>query len=37
VFPELNAVIVVTAENFGRSDAHALTDALILDCLAGLR
>ena len=37
VFPELDAVIVVPAENFGRPDAHALTDALILDCLAGLR
>jgi CubicO group peptidase (beta-lactamase class C family) len=29
VFPELETVIVVTAENFGRPDQHELTDALI--------
>jgi len=31
VFPELEAVVVVTSENFGRRDAHALTDHLIAD------
>ena len=31
VFPSLDAVVVVTAENYGRSDAHALTDALVED------
>jgi hypothetical protein len=31
VFPELDAVVVVTSENFGRPDAHALTDALLED------
>lgn len=29
VFPELDAVVVVTSENFERPDAHALTDALL--------
>jgi CubicO group peptidase (beta-lactamase class C family) len=29
VFPELDAAVVVTSENFDRSDAHALTDALL--------
>jgi CubicO group peptidase (beta-lactamase class C family) len=29
VFPELDAVVVVTSENFERRDAHALTDALL--------
>jgi CubicO group peptidase (beta-lactamase class C family) len=31
VFPELTTVVVVTAENFGRRDAHALTDRLVVD------
>jgi CubicO group peptidase (beta-lactamase class C family) len=31
VFPELDAVVVVTSENFGRPDAHGLTDALLED------
>ena len=31
VFPEREAVVVVTSENFGRRDAHALTDRLIAD------
>jgi CubicO group peptidase (beta-lactamase class C family) len=34
VFPKLDTVIVVTAENFGRRDAHALTDSLIATLLA---
>ncbi len=29
VFPSLDAVVVVTSENFDRPDAHALTDALL--------
>jgi CubicO group peptidase (beta-lactamase class C family) len=29
LFPDLDAVVVVTSENFGRRDAHALTDALL--------
>jgi CubicO group peptidase (beta-lactamase class C family) len=29
VFPDLDAVAVVTSVNFGRLDAHALTDALL--------
>lgn len=29
VLPELDAVVVVTSENFDRRDAHALTDALL--------
>ena len=31
VFPDLDAVAVVTSANFGRRDAHALTDALLED------
>ena len=31
VFPELQTVVVVTSENFGRRDAHALTDRLVAD------
>jgi CubicO group peptidase (beta-lactamase class C family) len=31
VFPGLDAVVVVTSANFGRRDAHALTDALLED------
>lgn len=31
VFPEPATVVVVTAENFGRRDAHALTDRLVAD------
>ncbi len=31
VFPDLDAVAVVTSANFGRRDAHALTDALLVD------
>jgi CubicO group peptidase (beta-lactamase class C family) len=30
-FPELDAVAVVTTRNFGRTDAHALTDRLVGD------
>ena len=33
VFPELETVVVVTAENFGRSDQHALTDALVRELI----
>lgn len=29
VFPELDSTIVITSTNFGRSDAHALTDRLL--------
>jgi CubicO group peptidase (beta-lactamase class C family) len=29
VFPHLGAVVVVTSENFGRRDAHDLTDRLV--------
>ena len=31
VFPELEAVVVITSENFGRRDAHALSDRLLLE------
>ncbi len=31
VFPELESVVVVTSENFGRRDAHALSDRLLLE------
>ena len=31
VFPELDAVVVVTSQNFRRPDAHALTDAMLED------
>jgi hypothetical protein len=29
VLPDLGAVVVVTSENFGRPDAHALTDTVL--------
>ncbi|HET6361409.1 MAG TPA: serine hydrolase [Gemmatimonadota bacterium] len=31
VFPDLDAAVVITSTNFGRSDAHALTDRLLED------
>jgi hypothetical protein len=31
VFPELEAVVVITSENFDRRDAHALSDRLLLE------
>jgi CubicO group peptidase (beta-lactamase class C family) len=31
VFPSLDAVVVVTAANFGRRDAHELTDRLLVE------
>ena len=37
VFGELDAVVVVTAENFGRADAHDITDALLRDVIGRLR
>lgn len=37
VFPALDAVVVVTAENFGRRDAHDITDGVLRDVLARLR
>jgi len=33
VFPELDVVAVVSSANFGRRDAHALTDRLLLELL----
>lgn len=29
LFPDQDAVVVVTSENFHRRDAHAMTDALL--------
>lgn len=37
VFPELGAVVVVTAERFGQRDAHDRTDALLSELIGGLR
>lgn len=35
VFPELRLVAVVTAESFGRRDAHQLTDSLVSERILG--
>jgi CubicO group peptidase (beta-lactamase class C family) len=31
LFPELQAVVVITSANFGRADAHPLSDALLVE------
>jgi hypothetical protein len=31
VFPGLDAAVVITTTNFGRSDAHALSDRLLTE------
>jgi len=31
VFPDLEAVVVITSTNFGRRDAHALSDRLSME------
>ena len=36
LFPELDAVIVITTTNFGRRDAHALSDRLLVERLLPL-
>lgn len=36
VFPELDLVVVVTSENFGTRDAHAISERLILDVATAL-
>lgn len=33
VFPELELVVVITSANFGRRDAHALSDRLVVELL----
>jgi CubicO group peptidase (beta-lactamase class C family) len=36
LFPELDAVVVITTTNFGRRDAHALSDRLLADLILPL-
>ena len=31
IFPTLNLVAVITSANFGRQDAHALSDRLLVE------
>jgi hypothetical protein len=33
--PDLDLVAVITSENFGRQDAHELSDALMLEHVLG--
>jgi hypothetical protein len=35
VVPELDLVAVITSENFGRSDAHALSERLMSEHILG--
>jgi hypothetical protein len=36
LFPELDAVVVITTANFRRRDAHALSDRLLVERLVPL-